>query len=61
MRGALSRKRRGVEPERAAELLEEAGRSVRIAIVMAKRGVDRAEAERRLAQSHGRIAEALKD
>jgi N-acetylmuramic acid 6-phosphate etherase len=50
----------GVDPERATVLFEEAGRSVRTAIVMAKRGVDRAEAERRLAQSHGRIAEALK-
>jgi N-acetylmuramic acid 6-phosphate etherase len=51
----------GVDPERAAVLFEDAGRSVRTAIVMAKRGVDRAEAERRLGQSHGRIAGALKD
>ncbi len=51
----------GVDLERAAALFEQAGRSVRTAIVMAKRGVDRAAAERRLAESHGRIAEALKD
>jgi N-acetylmuramic acid 6-phosphate etherase len=50
----------GIDPERAAALFEQAGRSVRTAIVMAKRGVDLAEAERLLAESHGRIAEALK-
>ncbi len=50
----------GVSYHRAAELLEEAGRSVRVAIVMEKRGVDRQEAERLLAAAHGRISEALK-
>jgi N-acetylmuramic acid 6-phosphate etherase len=49
----------GVDSDRASVLLEEAGRSVRTAIVMQKRGVDRAEAERMLAASQGRIAEAL--
>jgi N-acetylmuramic acid 6-phosphate etherase len=50
----------GVSYHRAAELLEEAGRSVRVAIVMEKRGVDRQEAERLLAAARGRVAEALK-
>jgi N-acetylmuramic acid 6-phosphate etherase len=49
----------GVSSQRAAELLEESGRSVRVAIVMEKRGVDRQEAERLLAAARGRIAEAL--
>ncbi len=39
----------GVSYERAAELLERGGRSVRTAIVMAKKGVGREEAERILA------------
>ena len=50
-----------VSYHRAAELLEESGRSVRVAIVMEKRGVDRQEAERLLAAARGRIAEALKE
>jgi N-acetylmuramic acid 6-phosphate etherase len=50
----------GVSPERAAELLEAAGRSVRTAIVMEKKNMPRAEAERLLAQSGGRIREALR-
>ncbi len=45
--------------ERAAELLEASGRSVRVAIVMARAGVDRAEAEGRLARVGGRIAPAI--
>lgn len=49
----------GVSYDRAAALLEEAGRSVRVAIVMEKRGVDRQEAERLLAAARGRISEAL--
>jgi N-acetylmuramic acid 6-phosphate etherase len=49
-----------VSAERAAELLEESGRSVRTAIVMAKRGVSREEAEALLLKARGRIAEALK-
>jgi len=49
----------GVPEGRAAGLLEQSGRSVRVAIVMEKRGVGRAEAERLLALAHGRIREAL--
>jgi len=45
--------------ERAAELLEAAGGSVRVAIVMARGGVDRREAERRLEAAGGRIAKAI--
>ena len=50
----------GVSYERAAELLDQAGRSVRTAIVMEKKKIDRAEAERMLAAAGGRISEALK-
>jgi len=50
----------GVAYERAALLLDQAGRSVRTAIVMEKRGVERVEAERLLSTAHGRISEALK-
>lgn len=49
-----------VSYERASALLEEAGRSVRTAIVMEKKKVDRAEAERLLQAAGGRIREALK-
>ena len=49
----------GVSRPRAAELLEAAGRSVRTAIVMEKKKIPRAEAERLLAQAGGRIREAL--
>ncbi|MBS1857517.1 MAG: N-acetylmuramic acid 6-phosphate etherase [Acidobacteria bacterium] len=45
--------------ERAAELLDASGKSVRVAIVMARANVDRAEAERRLARVGGRIALAI--
>ena len=45
---------------RASELLEQAGHSVRTAILMAKTGVPRAEAERRLAAARGNIREALR-
>lgn len=45
--------------ERAAELLDASGNSVRVAIVMARASVDRAEAERRLARVGGRIALAI--
>jgi len=50
----------GVGYERAAELLDRAGRSVRAAIVMQKLGVDREQAERLLAAAGGRISSALK-
>jgi len=49
----------GVSYQRAGELLEQAGRSVRTAIVMAKAGVGREEADRRLAAAGGRISKAL--
>ena len=49
----------GVSFERAAELLDQGGRSVRTAIVMSKKGVGREEAERLLAAARGRLREAL--
>jgi N-acetylmuramic acid 6-phosphate etherase len=48
-----------VSYDRAAELLDASGCSVRVAIVMARSGVSREEAERRLASCGGRIASAL--
>jgi N-acetylmuramic acid 6-phosphate etherase len=48
-----------VSQERAVELLASAGDSVRVAIVMARAGVDRAEAERMLEASGGRVGIAL--
>lgn len=50
----------GVSSERATELLDQGGRSVRTAIVMAKKGLGREEAERLLAGARGRLGEALK-
>lgn len=50
----------GVTYQRAAELLKQAGSSVRTAIVMEKKKVSREEAARLLAATKGRIAEALK-
>jgi N-acetylmuramic acid 6-phosphate etherase len=49
----------GVSSERAAELLETSGNSVRTAIIMEKVKVSRGEAERLLALAGGRIREAL--
>jgi N-acetylmuramic acid 6-phosphate etherase len=48
----------GVDDDRAAELLEQAG-AVRTAIVMAKKGVDRAAAEQLLQNAGGAIGKAL--
>jgi N-acetylmuramic acid 6-phosphate etherase len=48
-----------VTGERAAELLEQSGRSVRTAIVMEKKKVSREEAEARLRHARGKIGEAL--
>jgi N-acetylmuramic acid 6-phosphate etherase len=45
--------------EQAGELLAQSGGSVRAAIVMAKAGVGREEAERRLATAGGRVSKAL--
>jgi N-acetylmuramic acid 6-phosphate etherase len=49
----------GVGPEEAAELLEASGRSVRTAIVMARLKLNRAEAEKRLAECGNVLARAL--
>lgn len=49
----------GVSYERAGELLEQAGKSVRTAILMGKTGIDRNEAEQRLRAAGGRISRAL--
>ncbi len=48
-----------VSYERAGELLDASGSSVATAILMAKAGIGREEAERRLAASGGRISKAL--
>jgi len=49
----------GVSYQRAGELLEESGLSVRTAVVMAKAGIGREEAEQRLAAAGGRISNAV--
>jgi len=49
-----------VSDERAAELLAAAGDNSKVAIVMARRDLDRATAEACLARAGGRISEALK-
>jgi N-acetylmuramic acid 6-phosphate etherase len=49
----------GVSYQRAGELLAAGGNSVRTAILMGKAGLSREEADRRLAESGGRIAQAL--
>ncbi len=49
----------GVSYQRASELLVQSGESVRTAIVMAKAGIGRKEAEQRLTASGGRIAKAI--
>ena len=48
-----------VPSEKAKDLLEASGRSVRTAIVMGKLEIGREAAERRLAECGGRVAEAL--
>ena len=48
-----------VDIDRAAELLDASGGSVRTAIVMAVRGLDRASAEALLARHNGVIGRAL--
>jgi N-acetylmuramic acid 6-phosphate etherase len=50
----------GVDRERAAALLESAGGKVRTAIVMARLGIGREDAEERLRAARGRVSEALK-
>lgn len=49
----------GVEAEEARHLLDESGGSVKRAIVMKQRGVDRATAEVLLEESSGRLAELV--
>ena len=49
----------GISYDRAAEALEEAGKDVRTAILMAKAGISRDDAGRRLAAAGGRISRAL--
>jgi N-acetylmuramic acid 6-phosphate etherase len=48
-----------VSPQRAGELLEASGRSVRAAIVMEKKKISRQEAEALLLQARGRIGDVL--
>jgi N-acetylmuramic acid 6-phosphate etherase len=50
----------GVSYEKSGEVLAAAGGTVRTAIIMARLGVDRDEAERRLAAARGRISETLR-
>jgi len=50
----------GVDPEQAAELLEQSGGSVKVAILMARLDIGREEAEARLNACEGRISEVLK-
>ena len=50
-----------VDADRAAQLLDAANGSVRVAILMGKAQIGREEAERRLADAHGRISQALKE
>jgi N-acetylmuramic acid 6-phosphate etherase len=50
-----------VTREEAARLLDEAHGNVKAAILMARLGVDRTEAERRLGAAQGRLSEALSD
>ena len=49
----------GVAYDQAAELLDRAGRSVRVAIVMQKKQITREQAETLLARANGRIRGAL--
>lgn len=51
----------GVAPDDAAGLLGAAGGNVKTAIVMGRLGMDRSQAERRLASAGGRVSEALRN
>jgi N-acetylmuramic acid 6-phosphate etherase len=51
----------GVPLEGAAGLLDASGGNVKTAIVMGRLGMDRSEAERRLASAGGRVSEALRN
>jgi N-acetylmuramic acid 6-phosphate etherase len=50
----------GIDRERAAELLDASGGTVKTAIVMARLGIAREAAEERLRAARGRVSEALK-
>lgn len=50
----------GASLDRAAQLLDQAGRRVPVAIIMEKKHIDRSEAERQLDQAGGRLALILK-
>ena len=49
----------GCSAPRAVELLDAAGRSVRTAIIMEKKGLSRADAEQLLASTGGHLRKAL--
>jgi N-acetylmuramic acid 6-phosphate etherase len=51
----------GIDEGRAAEFLSRSGDTVKVAILMARMGLGRLEAERRLAGAGGRVSEALKN
>jgi N-acetylmuramic acid 6-phosphate etherase len=51
----------GVAREEAVNVIKSAGRSVPIALVMLKAGVDKQEAVRRLARSDGNVRRAIED
>jgi N-acetylmuramic acid 6-phosphate etherase len=51
----------GIDEPRAAEFLARSGGTVKVAILMARLGLGRREAETRLAAAGGRISEALKN
>jgi N-acetylmuramic acid 6-phosphate etherase len=51
----------GVSRDEAAKLLERADKSVKLAIVMQKKGVSRKEAEKSLADNGGVVRRVTKD
>ncbi|MGB7190522.1 MAG: N-acetylmuramic acid 6-phosphate etherase [Acidobacteriaceae bacterium] len=51
----------GIGRERAVDVIKSAGRSVPVALVMLKAGVDKPEADRRLARSDGNVRLAIED
>jgi N-acetylmuramic acid 6-phosphate etherase len=51
----------GVDREQAVDVIKSAGRSVPVALVMLKAGVDKPEAVRRLARAEGNVRRAIED
>jgi N-acetylmuramic acid 6-phosphate etherase len=49
----------GVDRRKAAECLDASDGTVKVAILMARLGITREEAERRLGAARGRVSEAL--